>query len=345
MKNNLTFLIILLNLFFTIISVVQDWDLENSSVDIFSISNPYTVKLYEGNIPGMYVLLNKELYKDTNTGAITITNKLIVARGYNDNIYDGVIDFENIESFYQLGSDYIICPKGKFQPTYFHGGTYSRLNNANFVAVGDWELKCYYHGTGYFLVFYLMNSYSQFFYKKMDTGVWSQKNLHQEIYDLKLNNGTSYGEYEMAYLVKNGDWIKLKGAKYTFNHDGVHQNDCGGEVAIMPASSYTRGCFENNYDHFYFLTYTNASDFSCGYFDSVNSINKQSVGEYSSAITKTTDSPLEFVDDVEIKEIKFLYNYKYAYYTVYNPTTGKTSRGIIDTKKKMLLHLIQKKIF
>ena len=28
----------------------------------------------------------------------------------------------------------------------------------------------------------------------------------------------------MAYLVKNGNWIKLKGAKYTFNQDGVSLN-------------------------------------------------------------------------------------------------------------------------
>ena len=47
----------------------------------------------------------------------------------------------------------------------------------------------------------------------------------------------------------------------------------------MNANSYTRGCFENDYDHFYFLTYTNTSDFTCGYYDSSVSIDYLNVGQ------------------------------------------------------------------
>ena len=28
------------------------------------------------------------------------------------------------------------------------------------------------------------------------------------------------------HFVKNGDWVKLKGAKYTIKSDGIYQNDC-----------------------------------------------------------------------------------------------------------------------
>ena len=36
------------------------------------------------------------------------------------------------------------------------------------------------------------------------------------------------------------------------------------------------------------------------------------------------DSPLEFVDEVEIEYIKYIYNYKYAYYKINNKATGST---------------------
>ena len=85
----------------------------------------------------------------------------------------------------------------------------------------------------------------------------------------------------------------------------------GVEVAIMGANSYTRGCFENNYDHFYFFTYTDTSDFACGYYDLRDSIDYLHVEQCS--VTKNDASPLEFVDEVEIQEIKFINNYKYFY--------------------------------
>ena len=269
---------------------------------------------------------------------------MIVARRYEDNVYVGEVDFDKIESFYFFDNDYIVCPRGKYHPHYFYDGTYSTLNLSSFKSNGDWELKCYYHSTGYFLVFYLMNGKSQFFYKKSGGDSFTEKELHQEIYDFKLTDGSSNVEYSMAYLVKEGDWIKLKGTKYTFNNDGVFKNDCGGEVYIMPASNYTRGCFEQDYDIFYFLTYTNNSDFSCGYFASGDGIDKLSVSQYSSSIITASDSPLEFVDQVEIKEIKFIYSYKYAYYTIYNPITDKTYHGIIDTKTNSIVFNTEEEI-
>ena len=167
--------------------------------------------------------------------------------------------------------------------------------------------------------------------------------LHQEIYGVKLKSTyTGMYEYPWAYVVKNGDWVKLKRAKYTINSDGIFQNDCGGNVDIMSAGTYTRGCFENNYDHFYFFTYTDTSDFSTGYYDSSDGIDYLSVGQYS--VTKNEVTPLEFVDEVEIQEIKFINNYKYAYYTIKNLANGKTYRGIIDTKKNIVVFNTEEEI-
>ena len=56
-------------------------------------------------------------------------------------------------------------------------------------------------------------------------------------------------------------------------------------------------------------------------------MNYLSVG--SITVNKNPDSLLEFVDDAKIQEIKFVNHYKYAYYTIYNPTDEKTYRGNI----------------
>ena len=110
----------------------------------------------------------------------------------------------------------------------------------------------------------------------------------------------------------------------------------------MIAGKYTRGCFENNNDHFYFLTYTNTSDFSCGYFDTTNFIDYHNIGKYS--VIKNEESPLEFADDVEIEYIKFINNYKYAYYKIKNIVSDKYYYGIIDIKKNIVVFNTEKEI-
>ena len=310
MKSKLIFLFIFLNSLSLVFSVVQNWDLENSAIDLLATTTTKEVVEYEENKDNIYAKLTKKIAKNED-GSISYTKHLSVSKGYNDNVYDGDIFFDKIDSIYFFDNDRIICPKGKYHPTYFYNNQYSFFNPSNFNDDKDWELKCYYHKTGYFLVFYLMNGKSQFYYKKSGSSSFVRKELHDEIYDFKLTNGESYAEYPLAYVVKNGNSIQLRGAKYTLNHDGVFQNDCGGEVGIMNALTYTRGCFEKDYDHFYFLTYSNTSDFACGYYDASNSIDYLNVWKYS--VNKHEDSPLEFVDQVEIEEIKFLYNYKYYF--------------------------------
>ena len=113
-------------------------------------------------------------------------------------------------------------------------------------------------------------------------------------------------------------------------------------MSIKTAATNTRGCFENDYDHFYFLTYSDTSDFACGYYDSSDTINYESVGGLT--VNMNEDSPLEFVDEVEIEYIKYIYNYKYAYYKINNIATGSTYYGIIDTKKNIVVFNTEEEI-
>ena len=69
----------------------------------------------------------------------------------------------------------------------------------------------------------------------------------------------------------------MKGTFFIIKSDYVGRNDCGGTVNLVNARTHTRGCFENDYDHFYFLSYTDTSDFACGYWDSNDNLNYRNV--------------------------------------------------------------------
>lgn len=73
------------------------------------------------------------------------------------------VNYENIESFYILSSGDIICPRGKFHAYNNNDYTKTQFISADFEDNGNWDLKCYYHNSGYFLVFYLMNGQKNYF--------------------------------------------------------------------------------------------------------------------------------------------------------------------------------------
>ena len=110
----------------------------------------------------MYKYLGKE------NGAI-VYKKYLDVYYYDQLVYKGEVDFDKIESFHRFDSDNIICPDGKYNPTYFYkgnseNGEYSSLKTSDLPEFNDnedWELKCATHEQGYFIVFYLMNGKSQ----------------------------------------------------------------------------------------------------------------------------------------------------------------------------------------
>ena len=228
MKNILNFLLFI-SFFILCNSIVQNWDLENHALDLLEGKDYISVKEFEQTGYDLQVKLYKYIAKED--GKIVYRKYLTVSRTTTDPytvIFDGQVDFEKIDSFYYLNNNYIVCPQGKNHPQLFYSGSsMSRLDvGNNFQENGDWELKCYHHYTGYFLVFYLMNGNSQFFRTKTSGSFsWTRENFHNEIYDFKLNNGDNAGEYSLAYIVNTSGYLKLLGSKFTFNNDGVHRND------------------------------------------------------------------------------------------------------------------------
>ena len=228
MKNKIIFIIVFLYSFLFSLSVVQQWNFENSSKDLLSSGDH--IKEWSETKDGLYVKLYKKISKEN--GEVVYKKYLTVY--YNGNfVYDNEVKFDNIQNYFHFENDNIVCPKGKYHPHYFYDNTYSTLNLDTFHENGDWELKCISHEQGYFLVFYLMNGSTHFFYKKSGSNTWGNQVLHQEIYDVKLNSILTNYEYPLAYLVKSEDGVKLKGAKYTIKADGIYTEMIAVEMLIL----------------------------------------------------------------------------------------------------------------
>ena len=191
MKHNLIFIFALLNLISFSNCVIQNWNFDNSAIDLLSASDTATlsIRVIEETIDSLYVKLYKYLAK-TSEGVV-YKNYLTIS--YDDiPIYDVLeVDYDNIESFHRFDGGIIICPKGKFHPIYYYisdgSPGYSSPGPSGFTENGDWELKCFVRN-GYFIVFYLMNGQSHLFYKQSGSSTWSTMVTHEEIYGVKLSN-------------------------------------------------------------------------------------------------------------------------------------------------------------
>ena len=336
MKANLFYYILFLHLFLLVYSLVQKWNLENSSIDLLASSESITVTEFEQTKDNLNVKLNKIISKEN--GSITYKTRLIVYQD-DDLKFNGTVDFDKIDSFYYFNDQIRICPKGKFHPITIFGNSIQTISISGFVENGDWELKCYLHTQNiqYFLVFYLMNNNPRVFYQNSQdtTLMWEYTEFHNGIYDIKINTQPidENNEYDGIFISRDGEYILLNGARFNFR-DEIYKNLLS-RKNILNSNTFTRGCFENENANFYFLAYSTTSDFVCAFCNLYDNTNIFDVSQY--IINTTSISPLEFFDDVEIQEIKFIYNYKYAYYSIYNPLYNKNYHGIIDIKKNLVV--------
>ena len=85
----------------------------------------------------------------------------------------------------------------------------------------------------------------------------------------------------------------------------INKNEIQGKTIINQTKSYTQGSIDNNNNNFYFFTFNNVNDFSSNYSNNgFNVSNEKYADNY--AITANNNSPLNFLDNIEIKEIRFI---------------------------------------
>ena len=321
--------LLFINIIFPVISIVPVWKLSNSAIDLFKSTSRPGYMICHRYMYELEVKLSKSLQK---SDGITQENKLTILLNFKQ------VNYENIESFYKLSTGNIICPRGKFHPIENNGNTI--LKPDSFVEQGNWDLKCYYHWSGFFLLFYLRNGNLNYFISENNgTSFYKIESTQffSELYDFKLvNDKKDNGDYPMAYLAKRNNKLII-GSRYL-----VLKSDCKGSyehdyINITDAKAYTQAYFNNYTNDFYYFTYNNINDFECGV-----STSTVSSSDYTNlepvSVKRNIESPFEFIEEAEIREINILLNTKYAYYTICNTKNETIYHGILDLEKNIIIY-------
>ena len=325
---------IILNLLFFCISTLPNWDLASSSKNLLSGIDTYTYT-YTISLREMHKLkteIKKKIERLAN-GKIIHSNSLYLNSTNNER----AVDFEVIESFYQLDDGrQILCPTGKHEP--LNLDDLSKYENDDLNKTENWDLKCYYHNSGYFFVFYMSHGENQVYDLVYSNGVssfikYNSLQFYDELYDFKLINKDGTNElisYPFCALVKKDNYIQFIGSEFILNDKSNVQRSSDLNKTLIESKEYSSGCFTNNSNDFYYITYNDANDFSSGY--STSTVSGNSYYSNNVEVTNNYTSPFSFIDEVEIKEINFLLYTNYVYYSIYNKITGKTYHGVLDVK-------------
>ena len=165
--NNYIALIILLFLLSLSYSKPPLWEFEKASINLLSNSNSYEGIIYENSMYNMSLKLVKQINKEGDN----ITQKNIL---YIDNELVSEVDWEEIDSFYNINGRKYICPRGS---NYMYNYTNSKLKIIKFsnLDLKNWELKCFYHEKENFLFNFFLSkgdSYCAFLALNLVSNEW-----------------------------------------------------------------------------------------------------------------------------------------------------------------------------
>ena len=328
------------NLFLTCFSIIPLWNLKLSSIDLLQNRNNHIYTINEKEMYGLKVKLQRNIYKSTD-GKLKYENELFI-----DNNSKGKVDFENIESFYKYDQIHLsfslLCPMGKYHPFYINNMEQIINHNLDQSDI-DWNLKCYYHRTNFFFAFYLNKEGNHIFDLQNDKSFVSYPDLQmgKELYDYILVNkeGSSFpssqeDNYPICALVKENNTIQFARTEYILNKNNNLNNGSTKQKKykkLIESKNYSQANFYNKSKNFCYFTYNNIYDFSSGF--SIKTIECKK-NDYSNEVEvefeNNNTSPFEFIDEVEIKEMKFIYYTQYVYYSIANLKTNEIYHGVLD---------------
>jgi len=316
-------------------SIVPVWNLKKSGIDLFAkyMSNEVNYRTIDTKLhDNFHFALNVKLSKEGN---IVKKENTLIFEYENEEYKIENAPWEDIESAYTNKNDkFYFCPKGKYHAYvyYKNSKTYEPLVPKYFIEnpKDNWELKCYYqHDLGYIFVSYL-NSDKPLYQLEVSSGNFVyNKSIEQGIYDYKWTTAPNNNKYQMISILKINNIIYFKDLYFTIDkNDKTFSYDENKENKIIEKlKSYYKIFFDNkNYD-LYWINYNNNSDFTSG-FSFYNMISVNDIGRIE--ININDNSPIEFFDDVTIKQMNFIPYTKYVYYEIYNNIKKITYHGIID---------------
>ena len=251
-----------------------------------------------------------------------------------------------------------------------------KVSSSNFYSFeglpSDWiknekyDLKCFYHRSGYFLVYYLMNreNYLLELYGSETSKFQSVEKVKfdstvEEMYDFKLKNRETKldgqrnadsdtengGTYPFMALVKRQNKLQIIGARFNFLKSKTGPQSITSSKDLLDIKKYTQGYFHNYHfnNSFFYFTYNDVYDFQSGYYKNPNDCDSGNdvSGSYHDLSNvnpvKNAKSPFEFEDEVEIIDMNIMYNNNFVYYKILNKVTQKYYHGIYDIKSDQIV--------
>ena len=120
------------------------WELEKTSINLLSNSNSYEGIIFERSMYNMSLKLVKKINKE---GSNIIQKNIL----YIDNKFISEVDWEEIDSFYNINGIKYICPRGHNFMYKYNDSNLEIYKPSYFDVKKEWELKCFYNEKENFL--------------------------------------------------------------------------------------------------------------------------------------------------------------------------------------------------
>ena len=315
--------------------LIPVWNFNNQSINLLSSGSTYNYTIYESTCEGTTVKLIKEINKINNN--IIDKNYLTV-----NNVDTQEVEFEDIDSFYvdKIGCALLICPKGKFHPYNFYNHSYISPREFDENENENWELKCYNHSSGFFLIFYLMKSGYSLYFSKDNTQISKSVLFWESIYDFKLENTNTEdmnNKYKFVNIINNDEYIYLGSNNLDIDNQ-INLESISSINLLVKKKNNSKAYFDES-NYIYFFSYNKISDFTSGHSETFFDLDYYKDRDYvfSFSFIINEQSPFQFFDDVEILDLNTL-NKNYLYYKLYNKEKDKIYHGILDIKINKILY-------
>ena len=176
---NILFLITLLIIPFSTQYNNNKNSLSDIGENILLNSSSYEHLIFEKEIDSTRIKLIRRITKTKNQ--IISKNYLLI-----NNNEKKEVEFNEIESIYNIDEKIIICPKGKYHPIEYYKNNLEEKIPLSFKENGNWNLKCYQSEVGKIQAYYLMNGKTIIYTITKNEYILEQHNkLFDEIYDFK----------------------------------------------------------------------------------------------------------------------------------------------------------------
>ena len=320
--------------------VVPIWNFNSSAIDLLKDkTGTHTYDSVDRNLLGAAFKITRIFFYNSE-GVLKVENHL-----YIEGNYIGKVDYKDIESAYIFTATdgakrYYVCPKGKYHVQVYKDGKSSQMYSGDFPENDerDWDLHCYYQRNYYqtpddvhfLFIFYLGNSIPLLQYNLMGNDFKKKQLFGDGIYAYHWQvSEDSSKERQMFAVIRENNIIYLEQIGFTLKawEDFIFDIKDNKRKLGQLKTNFT-AFFKNSSYSFYWINYNteNISDFESGY--SLNENIENNI--YNFDIKYHHKSPFEFVDNVKIEKIKFIYGNKYVYYKLHNNDKNIDYHGILD---------------